>query len=102
MQVEETAEPVRRKKIGFIGCGRVGSALAMLLQQADYEVVGVASRRQTSAEILAERLGCPALDGPEVARRADALFSDTGKAPCCHHLDDLSIRIVSNDICGES
>ncbi len=72
------------KKIGFIGCGRVGSALALLLQQAGYEVVGVASRRQTSAEILAERLGCPALDGPEVARQADALFlttSDDAIAP---------------------
>lgn len=65
------------KAIGFIGCGRVGSALAILLQQAGYEVVGVASRRQTSAEILAECLGCPALAKPEVARRAEALFLTT-------------------------
>jgi predicted short-subunit dehydrogenase-like oxidoreductase (DUF2520 family) len=66
-----------REEIGFIGCGRVGSALAILLQQAGCEVVGVASRRQTSAEILAERLGCPALTGQEVARRAEALFLTT-------------------------
>jgi predicted short-subunit dehydrogenase-like oxidoreductase (DUF2520 family) len=77
MKAEGKAEPDRRKKIGFIGCGRVGSALALLLQQAGYEVVGVASRRQTSAEILAERLGCPVLDGHEVACRADVLFLTT-------------------------
>ena len=77
MRAEGMADLEKRKKIGFIGCGRTGSALAMLLQQAGYEVVGVASRRQTSAEILAERLGCPALAGPEVARRADALFLTT-------------------------
>jgi predicted short-subunit dehydrogenase-like oxidoreductase (DUF2520 family) len=77
MKAEGKAEPGGLKKIGFIGCGRVGSALAMLLQQAGYELVGVASRRQTSAEILAERLDCPALDGPEVARRADVLFLTT-------------------------
>jgi len=71
------AGPERGKKIGFIGCGRAGSALSLLLQQAGYEVIGVASRRQTSAEILAERLGCPVLDGPEVARRAEALFLTT-------------------------
>ncbi len=77
MRVEGMADLEKRKKIGFIGCGRTGSAVALLLQQAGYEVVGVASRRQTSAEILAERLGCPALAGPEVARRADALFLTT-------------------------
>jgi predicted short-subunit dehydrogenase-like oxidoreductase (DUF2520 family) len=77
MGAEGMADLEKRKKIGFIGCGRAGSALALLLQQAGYEVVGVASRRQTSAEILAERLGCPALDSSEVARRSDALFLTT-------------------------
>ncbi|MGD0620937.1 MAG: DUF2520 domain-containing protein [Thermacetogeniaceae bacterium] len=91
MKAEGTAEPDRRKKIGFIGCGRVGSALALLLQQAGYEVVGVASRRQTSAEILAERLGCPAIDGPEVARRADALFLTTS---------DDAVATVSDALAG--
>jgi predicted short-subunit dehydrogenase-like oxidoreductase (DUF2520 family) len=51
--------------------------MAVLLQQAGYEVAGVSSRRQTSAEILAERLGCPVLSGPEVARRSDVLFLTT-------------------------
>jgi predicted short-subunit dehydrogenase-like oxidoreductase (DUF2520 family) len=77
MKAEGKAEPDGLKKIGFIGCGRVGTALAMLLQQVGYEVVGVASRRQTSAEILAKRLSCPVLDGPEVARRSDVLFLTT-------------------------
>jgi predicted short-subunit dehydrogenase-like oxidoreductase (DUF2520 family) len=77
MKAEGKSEPDRFKKIGFIGCGRAGSALAILLQRTGYEVVGVASRRQTSAEILAENLGCPVLDGLEVARRAEALFLTT-------------------------
>lgn len=77
MKTEGMASLVRLERIGFIGAGRVGSALAILLQQAGYEVVGVASRRQSSAEILAERLGCPVLSKPEVARRAEALFLTT-------------------------
>jgi predicted short-subunit dehydrogenase-like oxidoreductase (DUF2520 family) len=77
MGAEGMTDLEKRKKIGFIGCGRAGSALALLLQQAGYEVVGVASRRQTSAEILAERLGCPAMASSEVARRSDALFLTT-------------------------
>ncbi|MGD0152923.1 MAG: Rossmann-like and DUF2520 domain-containing protein [Thermacetogeniaceae bacterium] len=77
MKAEGVARLDRPKRLGFIGAGRVGSALAILLKQAGYEVVGVASRRQTSAEILADRLGCPALSMPEVARRAEALFLTT-------------------------
>jgi predicted short-subunit dehydrogenase-like oxidoreductase (DUF2520 family) len=93
MKAEGKAEPGQFKKIGFIGCGRVGSALAILLQQAGYEVAGVASRRQTSAEILAERLGCPALDGSEVARRADALFLTTS---------DDAVTAVSAALAGDA
>jgi predicted short-subunit dehydrogenase-like oxidoreductase (DUF2520 family) len=70
-------EVVAMRKIGFIGAGRAGSALAILLQQAGYEVLGVASRSRASAEILAERLGCPALPATEVARRAEGLFLTT-------------------------
>ncbi len=65
------------KKIGFIGAGWTGSALALLLQQAGYKVVGVADHRQASAEMLAKRLGCQALPAAEVALRAEALFLAT-------------------------
>jgi predicted short-subunit dehydrogenase-like oxidoreductase (DUF2520 family) len=43
-------------KIGFIGAGRAGSALALALANAGYEVAAVASRTPASAEALAARL----------------------------------------------
>ncbi len=64
-------------KIGFIGAGKVGTSLALLLQRAGETVVGVASRSPASAEAFARRLGCPVLPPPEVARRADVLFLTT-------------------------
>ena len=41
-------------RIGFIGSGTVGNALAVLLRARDYQVAGVSSRSQTSAENLAQ------------------------------------------------
>lgn len=39
--------------------GRVGTAVAILLQRAGYEIVGVASRTPGSAERASDRLGAP-------------------------------------------
>ncbi|HHW41763.1 MAG TPA: DUF2520 domain-containing protein [Syntrophomonadaceae bacterium] len=64
-------------RIGFVGAGKVGSAVALLLQRAGYEVAGIASRSRASAEKLASRLGCPVLPAAEVSRRADGLFITT-------------------------
>jgi len=65
---------VRILRIGFVGAGKVGSAVALILQRAGYEVIGVASRSRASAEVLGQQLGCPVLPAAEVARRADGLF----------------------------
>ena len=47
--------------IGFIGAGTVGSSLAVCLSRAAYQVVAVASRTFTSAQLFAERIeGCRA------------------------------------------
>jgi predicted short-subunit dehydrogenase-like oxidoreductase (DUF2520 family) len=45
-----------RPPIGFIGAGRVASALAVALERAGYRVVAVASRTPGSADALAARL----------------------------------------------
>ncbi len=46
-------------KIGFIGAGTVGTALAVLLSSKGYPVVAVASRSLTSAQNLAKQVtGC--------------------------------------------
>jgi len=64
-------------KIGFIGAGKVGSAMARLLRKAGYDVAGVASRTSESAQELAKWLNCPVLSKGEVAGRSDVLFLTT-------------------------
>ncbi len=75
------------KKIGFIGAGKVSSALALLLQRNGYEIVGVASRTLASAEKLANRLQSPVLTRGEVCRRSEAVFITT--------TDDAIHQVVS-------
>jgi len=64
-------------ELGFIGAGKVGSALAVLLQKAGYSLAGVASRTDESARVLAERLNCPALPIKKLACKSDVLFLTT-------------------------
>lgn len=66
-------------KLGFIGAGVVGTALAVRLQEKGYPVVAVASRRKASAEKLANAvIGCKAYDEKqEVVDAADIVFVTT-------------------------
>jgi predicted short-subunit dehydrogenase-like oxidoreductase (DUF2520 family) len=66
-------------KIGFIGAGTVGTALAILLAGRGYRVAGVYSRRRASAEKLAGAVGgCPvAAEAQEVADAAELIFITT-------------------------
>ncbi len=66
-------------KIGFIGAGLVGKALAMALSARGYIVAAAASRTLASARSLAERVpGCAALPHPQdVAGTCDLVFITT-------------------------
>jgi len=66
-------------KIGFIGAGTTGTALAVRLAQHGYPVTAVASRSLTSAEKLAARIsGCRVYSGAqEVADIAQLIFITT-------------------------
>jgi len=66
-------------KIGFIGAGTTGTALAVRLAQQAYEVVAVSSRSLTSAEKLARRINsCQVYDAAqEVADVAQLIFITT-------------------------
>ena len=65
-------------RIGFIGAGTIGSALALALDTKGYPVASVASRQPTSAVSLAEALdGCAAADSQGVADAADLVFITT-------------------------
>ncbi len=66
-------------KLGFIGAGTVGTALAVRLSSKDYHVVAVSSRSRTSAENLAQAVsGCQAFDNSQsVADMAEIVFITT-------------------------
>jgi predicted short-subunit dehydrogenase-like oxidoreductase (DUF2520 family) len=66
-------------KIGFIGAGTVGTALAVRLAEQGYPVVAVASRTRASAEKLADRIiNCRVAEkSQEVAQLADLVFITT-------------------------
>jgi predicted short-subunit dehydrogenase-like oxidoreductase (DUF2520 family) len=66
-------------KLGFIGAGTVGTALAVRLAENGYPVVAVSSRSRASAEKLAGAVGgCRAFDNLQaVADNAELVFITT-------------------------
>ncbi len=65
-------------KLGFIGAGTVGTALARRLSEKGYRVVAVASRSWASAEKLAQSIpNCRALGNQSVADTAEFVFITT-------------------------
>ncbi len=67
--------------IGFIGAGRLGTALAMAFERAGLSVRAGASARPQSAERLAARLRhCEAVTAQQVADRCELVFVTTPDA----------------------
>jgi len=70
-----------RLRIGFIGAGRLGQALALAMERAGLDVVAVASASPASAAQAAARLGrCEAVPAQQVADRCDLVFITTPDA----------------------
>ncbi len=68
-------------RLGFIGAGRLGSALALACVRAGLAVPAVASARAASAAQMAERLpGCAAVAAQQVVDRCDLVFVTTPDA----------------------
>lgn len=69
----------KKLKLGFIGAGTVGSALAIRLSERGYPVTAVASRSYSSAKKLAGAItGCQAFKNVQhVADNADLVFITT-------------------------
>lgn len=64
--------------IALIGAGKVGSALAIALCAAGYEITAVASRTKQSAQLLAKRLGTVAAqDAAQAAAAGDVVLIAT-------------------------
>jgi predicted short-subunit dehydrogenase-like oxidoreductase (DUF2520 family) len=70
---------VRNTKVGFIGAGTVGTALAVRLKEKGYPVIAVASRSKSSADRLAASVpGCVAHNAKQaVADVAELVFITT-------------------------
>lgn len=65
-------------RIGFIGAGRLGQALAWSLASRGLAVCAVASRRAEGAQALADRIaGCRVLPAQAVADACDLVFVTT-------------------------
>ncbi len=66
-------------KLGFIGAGTVGTALAVRLSSKGYQIAAVSSRSQDSARNLAEAVGgCQVFDNNQsVADTAELVFITT-------------------------
>jgi predicted short-subunit dehydrogenase-like oxidoreductase (DUF2520 family) len=79
-------------KIGFIGAGTVGTALAVRLTEKGYPVVAVVSRTRASAEKLAARVeGCQVCDTTqEVPQVADLTFITTPDDAIASVADQIS------------
>ncbi len=69
----------RDSAVGFIGAGVLGKGLALALAQRGYRVAAAASRRQESAQWLADRIpGCQMrVSGQELADAVDIVFITT-------------------------
>lgn len=69
-------------KIGFIGAGTVGTALAVLLNRQGYRIIAAYSLNPQSSRKLTERIsGCRTADsGQAVADKADFIFITTPDA----------------------
>ncbi len=64
-----------KPSVAIVGCGRVGTALALFLNQAGYPIVALASKSPASAAHLAEKVGCKRFgtEAGELCRAAEQI-----------------------------
>jgi predicted short-subunit dehydrogenase-like oxidoreductase (DUF2520 family) len=76
--MNDLSENLRALRVGFIGAGRLGSALAWGLAERGLSVVAVASLVATDAKRLADRIdGCEVLSMQEVVNSTNLVFVTT-------------------------
>lgn len=82
-----------KPKIAVVGAGKVGCALALLLNRQGYPVAGVASRSLDSASRVAGELKVPATVNPEeVTSGADVVFITTPDRVIADVADEITKR----------
>lgn len=79
MKGANQSRPGSANKVAIIGAGVVGTAVAFLLKQAGYEIVGVASRSQAALDRAYSYLNVRGTtDAAEAATTADIVLITTG------------------------
>src|SRR5262245_24133623 len=64
------------EKIGFVGVGRMGGNMARRLKDCGYEISAVYDVNSTSAQAVAQELGCPAVSElKEVTKQSEVIFT---------------------------
>lgn len=63
-----------RTRLALVGAGRVGTAVASILQRAGHEVVGVVSRSEASARAAGEHLVAPVVENVDRLPPADLVL----------------------------
>ncbi|HMO58402.1 MAG TPA: DUF2520 domain-containing protein [Roseiflexaceae bacterium] len=89
MGAADTSFDPQVSRIGLIGAGRAGSALAIALAHAGLPPIAIASRDPDHAATLAQQVGAMALSQAEVATRTDVVFittSDRAIGIVCAHI----------------
>ena len=86
------AEAAVALRVGFIGAGRLGQALAWSLAHAGLRVVAVSSMIEAHAQTLAERIAARCLSFPGV--QAVELALHKPEAPVGVPASDVVLRIV--------
>ena len=67
-------------RIALVGAGRVGTAVALLLQKRGHEIVGVSSRTPESRDTAARRLSSAVFDHTQSVPPADVVLIGAGDA----------------------
>ena len=107
MGVERTRQMM---KIGFIGTGNMGGALASAAARSGEVEVLLANRTKAKAETLAERIGAVVSSNEIIAREADHIFLGVKPQMIVDVLKGIDIDIYRGDVvcligpsgCGKS
>jgi predicted short-subunit dehydrogenase-like oxidoreductase (DUF2520 family) len=85
---------VKSSSIAIIGAGRLGSALALSLRTAGYQIVEVVSRRGSSAtaKSLAQSVGARAATGKTAVLDSDIIWFCVPDAQIANAADELPVR----------
>ncbi|RLB07959.1 MAG: DUF2520 domain-containing protein [Deltaproteobacteria bacterium] len=94
--VSEKGGKMEKDKIAVVGAGVVGTALAYLLKEKGYRIIGIASRSQNSAQRAASFLGGEvrvSTTPEEIVQEADLVFITTSDSA----IEEVCERIANKE-----